>query len=154
MQIILMEKIANLGKLGDVVNVARGYARNYLIPQGKAKRVTEAALAEFELNRAELEKSQAVTLNSAQVIADKLDGLMVQITQKTGEEGRLFGSVGNTNIVEALEALGFSIEKSMVQMPEGHLKHVGDHPITIALHSSISAQITVSILGETDAKLT
>ena len=148
MQIILMEKVTNLGQLGDVVNVKRGYARNYLIPQGKATRVTEAAIAEFELKRAELEKNQAATLSAAQAIADKLDGLMIQITEKTGEEGRLFGSVGNTNIVEALETQGFSIEKSMIQMPQGHLKQVGDHPIMIVLHTDVSAQITVSILGE------
>ncbi len=148
MQIILMEKVSNLGKLGDVVNVKRGYARNYLIPQGKATRVTETALAEFESKRAELEKNQAATLSSAQAIADKLDGLMIQITQKTGEEGRLFGSVGSANIIEALETQGFSIAKSMIQMPQGQLKQVGDHPITIALHGDVSAQITVSILGE------
>jgi large subunit ribosomal protein L9 len=149
MQVILMEKIANLGKLGDVVNVKRGYARNYLIPQGKAKWATENAMAEFESKRAELEKNQAATVTEAQALAEKLDGLLIQITQKTGAEGKLFGSVTNANIVEAINAQGFSIDKSMVSMPEGPLKQVGDHPITIVLHSDVSAQITVSILGET-----
>lgn len=149
MQVILMEKIANLGKLGDVVNVKRGYARNYLIPQGKAKWATERAMAEFESKRAELEKNQAATVAEAQALAEKLDGLLIQITQKTGAEGKLFGSVTNTNIVEAINKQGFSIDKSMVSMPEGPLKQVGDHPVTIVLHSDVSAQITVSILGET-----
>lgn len=149
MQVILMEKIANLGKLGDVVNVKRGYARNYLIPQGKAKWATESAMAEFESKRAELEKNQAATVAEAQALAEKLDGLLIQITQKTGAEGKLFGSVTNANIVEAINAQGFSIDKSMVSMPEGPLKQVGDHPVTIVLHSDVSAQITVSILGET-----
>jgi len=149
MQVILMEKIANLGKLGDVVNVKRGYARNYLIPQGKAKWATESAMAEFESKRAELEKNQAATIAEAQALAEKLDGLLIQITQKTGAEGKLFGSVTNANIVEAINAQGFSIDKSMVSMPEGPLKQVGDHPVTIVLHSDVSAQITVSILGET-----
>lgn len=149
MQVILMEKIANLGKLGDVVNVKRGYARNYLIPQGKAKWATETAMTEFETKRAELEKNQAATVAEAQTLAEKLDGLLIQITQKTGGEGKLFGSVTNANIVEALNAQGFLVDKSMVSMPEGSLKQVGDHPITIVLHSDVSAQITVSILGET-----
>jgi large subunit ribosomal protein L9 len=148
MQVILMEKITSLGKLGDVVNVKRGYARNYLIPQGKARWATEAAMAEFELKRAELEKNQAATVAQAQALAEKLDGLLIQITQKTGGEGKLFGSVTNANIVEALNAQGFSVDKSMVSMPQGALKQVGDHPITIVLHSDVSAQITVSILGE------
>ena len=148
MQVILMEKIANLGKLGDVVNVKRGYARNYLIPQGKARWATETAMAEFESKRAELEKNQAATVTQAEALAEKIDGLLIQITQKTGGEGKLFGSVTNANIVEALKAQGFSVDKSMVSMPQGPLKQVGDHPITIELHSDVSAHITVSILGE------
>ncbi len=148
MQIILMEKIANLGKLGEIVNVKRGYARNYLIPQGKAARATETSIAEFESKRAELEKNQATTLAAAEALAEKIDGLLIQITQKTGGEGKLFGSVTAANISDALEEQGFSIEKSMIRMPQGQLKQVGDHPIIIVLHSDVSAHITVSILGE------
>ncbi|PXW81583.1 LSU ribosomal protein L9P [Nitrosomonas sp. Nm84] len=148
MQIILMEKVVNLGQLGDIVNVKSGFARNYLIPQGKAKRATEQAIAEFQSKRAELEKIQAASLAAAQAIADKLDGLLVQITQKTGNDGKLFGSVTNANIGEALAAQGFAIERSMIRMPNGPLKQVGDYPLTIALYSDVSANITVSVLGE------
>lgn len=148
MQIILMEKVTNLGQLGDIVNVKSGFARNYLIPQGKAKRATEQAIAEFQSKRAELEKIQAASLAAAQAIADKLDGLLVQITQKTGNDGKLFGSVTNANIGEALAAQGFSIERSMIRMPNGPLKQVGDYPLTIALYTDVSANITVSVLGE------
>ncbi|MCX7185163.1 MAG: 50S ribosomal protein L9 [Nitrosospira sp.] len=149
MQIILMEKVVNLGQMGDVVKVKNGYARNFLIPQGKAKRVTEAAVAEFEAKRAELEKAQAEILAAAQARATKLEGLMVQISQKAGMDGKLFGSVTNVDIVDALKAQGFEVEKAMIRMPEGPLKQVGDHPLTVALHSDVLAQITVSVLGET-----
>ncbi len=148
MQIILMEKIANLGQLGDIVNVKSGFARNYLIPKGKAKRATEQAIAEFQSKRAELEKIQAASLTAAQAVADKLDGLLVQITQKTGNDGKLFGSVNNANIAEALAAQGFAIERAMIRMPHGQLKQVGDYPLTVSLHSDITATITVSVLGE------
>lgn len=148
MQIILMEKITNLGQLGDVVNVKSGFARNYLIPQGKAKRATEQAIAEFQSKRAELEKKQADALAAAQAVAAKLDGLLVQISQKTGSDGKLFGSVSNANIAEALAALGFTVERSMIRMPNGQLKQVGDYPLTISLHSDVTANITVSVLGE------
>lgn len=149
MQIILMETISKLGRLGDIVNVKRGYARNYLIPQGKAQRATEQAIAKFELKRAELERNQADSQAAAQAIADKLEGLLVQITQKTSSDGKLFGSVTSANIAEALKAQGFAIEKSMIRMPQGQLKQVGDYPVKVTLHSDISAQITVSVLGET-----
>ena len=148
MQVILLEKIANLGQLGDIVNVKRGYARNYLIPQGKAKWATENAIADFNARRAELEKKQAESMASAQALAAKLDGLMLQITQKSGVDGKLFGSVTNANIAEALKEQGYDIDKSMVRMPDGQLKQVGDYTLTIALHSDISAHITVSVLGE------
>jgi large subunit ribosomal protein L9 len=148
MQIILMEKITNLGQLGDVVNVKSGFARNFLIPQGKAKRATEQAIAEFQSKRAELEKKQAAALVAAQAVAAKLDGLLVQITQKTGSDGKLFGSVSNANIAEALAGLGFTIERSMIRMPNGQLKQVGDYPLTVSLHSDVTANITVSVLGE------
>lgn len=148
MQIILMEKVPNLGQLGDVVNVKNGYARNFLIPQGKAKRATQAAISDFEARRAELEKTQADLLASAQARAEKLDGLMVQITQKAGVDGKLFGSVTNADIESALKSQGFEIERAMIRMPEGPLKQVGDHPVTIALHSDVAAHIVVSVLGE------
>ena len=149
MQIILMEKVINLGQMGDVVKVKNGYARNFLIPQGKAKRVTEAAVAEFEAKRAELEKAQAEILATAQARAAKLEGLMVQITQKAGMDGKLFGSVTNVDIVDALKAQGFEVEKAMIRMPQGPLKQVGDHSLIIALHSDVLTHITVSVLGET-----
>lgn len=148
MQIILMEKITNLGQLGDVVNVKSGFARNYLIPQGKARRATEQSIAEFQSKRAELEKKQAAILAAAQAVAAKLEGLLVQITQKAGSDGKLFGSVTNANIAEALAALGFTVERAMIRMPNGQLKQVGDYPLTIALNSDVTANITVSVLGE------
>jgi large subunit ribosomal protein L9 len=148
MQIILMEKVVNLGQLGDVVKVRNGYARNFLIPKGKAKRATPSAIAEFEAKRAELEKTQAEILAAAQASAAKLDGLMVQITQKSGVDGKLFGSVTNADIEEALKTQGYEIERSMIRMPQGSLKQVGDHPIAIALHSDVVANIVVSVLGD------
>ena len=149
MQIILMEKVANLGSLGDVVKVKDGYARNFLIPNGKAKRATESNLKVFETKRAELEKAQAEQLAQAQERGAKLDGLMVQIAQKAGVDGRLFGSVTNYDIVEALHKQGFEVERAQVRMPAGPIKQVGDTPIVIALHSDVLATITVSVLGET-----
>ena len=148
MQIILLEKVVNLGNLGDVVKVKDGYARNYLIPQRKAKRATPAALAEFEVKRAELEKAQADKLAAAEAQAGQLNGLTVQISRKAGMDGRLFGSVSNFDIAEALEAQGQKVEKAAIRMPNGHLKAIGDYPIDIALHTDVIAQITVSVLGE------
>jgi len=148
MQIILLETISKLGRLGDVVNVKSGFARNYLIPQGKAQRATETAIAEFEKRRAELEQKQADTQAAAQAVAGRLEGLMLQIAQKTSSDGKLFGSVNNSSIAEALKEQGFDIEKSMVRMPDGQLKQIGDYPIKIVLYGDISAQITVSVLGE------
>ena len=148
MQIIMMEKVVNLGQLGDVVKVKDGYARNYLIPQGKAKRATTANLAEFEAKRAELEKAQAATLADSQARAAKMEGLVVQISQKAGVDGRLFGSVTNADISEALKAKGFDVPKSEIRLPEGPLKLIGDYAITIALHTDVVANITVSVLVE------
>jgi large subunit ribosomal protein L9 len=148
MQIILLEKVVNLGGLGDVVKVKDGFARNFLIPQGKAKRATAANLAEFEKSRATLEKAQADALSAAQEKGAKLDGLMVQVTQKAGVDGRLFGSVTSYDIVAALKAQGFEVERSMIRLPQGPLKQVGDHPLAIALHSDVVVHITVSVLGE------
>jgi large subunit ribosomal protein L9 len=148
MQIILMEKLVNLGQLGDVVNVKPGYARNFLIPQGKAKRANAANLAEFEVRRAELEKAHAEALAAAQQRAEKLEGLLLQITQKSGVDGRLFGSVTNGDIAEALKAQGFDVAKSEIRLPLGPLKQVGDYPVAVALHTDVTANITVSVLGE------
>ena len=148
MQIILMEKVVNLGNLGDVVKVKDGYARNFLIPQGKAKRATADNLKAFEARRAELEKAAAEAVAKAQDQAAKLEGLMVQIAQKAGVDGRLFGSVTNYDIVEALGKLGHTVERAQIRMPQGPLKQVGDYPIQVALHSDVLATITVSVLGE------
>ena len=148
MQVILMEKVANLGELGQVVKVKDGYARNYLIPQGKAKRATEANLKAFESKRFELEKAQAETLAKAQERGAKLDGLTLQITQKAGVDGRLFGSVTNYDIVEALKTQGHEVERAQIRMPQGPLKQVGDYPLQIVLHTDVTATITVSVLGE------
>lgn len=148
MQVILLEKVVNLGNLGDVVKVKDGYGRNFLIPQGKAKRATEANKAEFAARRAELEKQQAEQLAAAQARGEKLAGLTVQITQKAGVDGRLFGSVTNYDIAEAVNAQGFEVSKSEIRMPEGPLKTIGDFPVSIALHHDVVVDITVSVLGE------
>jgi len=148
MQVILMEKVAKLGGLGDVVKVKDGYARNFLLPQGMARRVTPENLAGFELKRAELEKLQADKLIAAQGKATKLEGLMLQITRKAGVDGRLFGSVNNADVAEALKAQGFEVERSAIRMPLGLLKQVGDTKLEIALHAEVVASITISVLGE------
>jgi large subunit ribosomal protein L9 len=148
MQIILLEKVANLGALGDIVKVRQGYARNYLIPNGKAKRATPENIAEFEQRRADLEKVQNEALASAQERAAKLEGLMVQVTQKAGVDGRLFGSVTNYDIAEALKAQGFDVAKGMVRLPEGPLKQVGDYDIVLDLHADAKAHIKVAVLAE------
>jgi large subunit ribosomal protein L9 len=148
MQVILMEKVANLGNLGDVVKVKDGYARNFLIPHGKAKRATPDNLKAFESRRAELEKAQAETLSKAQERGAKLDGLTLQITQKAGPDGRLFGSVTNYDIVEALQKQGHEVERANVRMPQGPLKQVGEYPIGIALHTDVAVTIKVAVLGE------
>ena len=148
MQVILLEKVANLGQLGDVVKVKDGFARNFLIPHGKAKRATAANLAEFEQRRAELEKAQSDALASAQGKAAGLDGMMVQITQKAGVDGKLFGSVTNVDVSEALKKQGFDVPRAAVRMPQGPLKVIGDHPLKVALHTDVVVTITVSVLGE------
>lgn len=148
MQIILLEKVANLGVLGDIVKVKDGYARNYLIPQRKAKRATEANLAEFEARRAEFERMQADKLSAAQEIAQRLDGLMLQITRNAGMDGRLFGSVTSADVAEALVAQGFDIQRVAIRMPDGAIKQIGDTALTVSLHPEIVANITVSVLGE------
>jgi large subunit ribosomal protein L9 len=149
MQIILLEKISNVGNLGDVVKVKAGFARNYLIPQGKAKRATPDNLKVIEAQRAELEAAAAAKLTAAQELATRLEGLQVQVTQKSGVDGRLFGSVTNIDIVEALKGHGIEIEKSSIRLPTGPLKTVGDHPISIALHTDVVSHINVTVIGET-----
>ena len=148
MQIILLEKVLNLGNLGEVVKVKDGYARNFLIPQKKAKRATPAALAEFEARRAELEKLAAEKLAAAQAVADKLNGAAVSVARKSAMDGRLFGSVGNADIAEALKAAGFDVGKSAVRLPEGPLKMIGEFPVEVALHTDVLATVTVNVVAE------
>jgi len=148
MQIILLEKVTNLGALGDIVKVRDGFARNYLIPQGKAKRATRENLAEFEQRRAELEKAQNEQLTTAQEKAEKLEGLAVQIAQKAGVDGKLFGSVTNADIAETLKEQGFDIQKSAIRMPQGPLKNVGEHSLKVALHTDVVVTINVSVIAE------
>ena len=148
MQIILLEKVVNLGNLGDIVKVKDGYGRNFLIPQGKAKRATEANKAEFAERRAILEKQQADLLDAAAKRGEKLAGYLLRVTQKAGVDGRLFGSVTNHDIADALKAKGFTIEKSSVRMPTGPLKMVGDHPVAVAVHTDVVADITIRVVGE------
>jgi large subunit ribosomal protein L9 len=148
MQVILLEKLTNLGNLGDVVRVKDGFARNFLIPQRKARRATEAAIADFAARRAELEKLAAEKLAAAQAVGDKLKGLVLEITQKAGVDGRLFGSVTNHDIAESLAAKGFQIEKASVRMPTGPLKLVGDHPVAIAVHTDVVVDINIRVIGD------
>ena len=148
MQIILLEKIVNVGNLGDVVKVKDGYARNFLIPQGKAKRATDANITMLEGKRAELEAAANAKLEASQALGAKLEGLAVRITQKAGVDGRLFGSVTNSDIVEALQAQGIAIEKAMIRMPAGPLKQVGDYPLVVAPHHDVVATINVSVIGD------
>jgi len=148
MEVILLEKIAKLGELGQVVKVKDGYARNYLIPHGKAKRATEENRKAFEARRSDLEKAQAEALAKAQERGAKLEALKLQITQKAGPDGRLFGSVTNYDIVEALNKQGHEVERAQIRMPQGPLKQVGDYPIQIALHTDVAVTINVAVLGE------
>jgi large subunit ribosomal protein L9 len=148
MQIILLEKVVNLGNLGDIVKVKDGYARNFLIPNKQARRATKEALAEFEVRRAELEKIAAEKLAAATAQGEKLAGSTVQINQKAGVDGRLFGSVTNADIAEALVKQGFAVEKAQVRLPEGPLKLVGEHPVQISLHTDVLVDVTVAVIGE------
>ncbi|MBZ0105855.1 MAG: 50S ribosomal protein L9 [Sulfuricella denitrificans] len=147
MQVILLEKLAKLGQLGDVVKVKDGYGRNFLIPQKKAKRATPANLAEFEAKRAELEKVQAEIHAQAEARGEKINGITVQIAQKAGVDGRLFGSVTTGDISDALKAQGLEVAKSEVRLPDGPLKHVGDFPVDLSLHTDVTASITVSVVA-------
>jgi large subunit ribosomal protein L9 len=148
MQIILLEKVVNLGNLGDIVKVKDGYARNFLIPNKKARRATKDALAEFEVRRAELEKIAAEKLAAAQAQGEKLAGQTVQIGQKAGVDGRLFGSVTNADIADALGKQGFAVEKAQVRLPEGPLKTVGEHAVQVSLHTDVLVDVTVAVIGE------
>jgi large subunit ribosomal protein L9 len=148
MQVILLEKVVNLGNLGEVVRVKDGFARNFLIPQRKARRATTTAIAEFETKRADLEKAAAEKQAAAQAQGEKLNGLTIQISQKAGVDGRLFGSVTNFDISEALTKQGFPVEKAQIRMPQGPLKIVGDHAVSVALHTDVVVEVMVAVLGE------
>jgi large subunit ribosomal protein L9 len=147
MEIILMDKVANLGNLGDVVDVKAGYARNYLIPQGMAKRANKANIAAFEERKVELEKVAGEKLAAAQVRAETLAGYTVQISQKAGVDGRLFGSVTNSDIAEALTAQGFPVARGEIRLPDGPFKAIGDYPVSLSLHTDVIVEITVAVLG-------
>jgi len=147
MQIILLEKIGGLGNLGDIVTVKNGYARNFLIPQGKAKRATEANKAEFEARRAELEARQAEILADALARKEKLDGQVITVAQKAGVDGRLFGSVTNADIASAIVATGIKAEKANVRLPEGPFKAIGEYEVEIALHSDAVAKVTIAVVA-------
>ncbi len=148
MEVILLEKIANLGSLGDKVKIKAGFGRNYLIPQGKAVPATAAKIAEFEARRAELEKAAADKLGAAQAVAEKLSKLQIVITHKAGDEGRLFGSVGAPNIVEAINQAGGSVEKHQIRLPNGAIRHVGDYDIDISLHSDVTVTLPIKVAPE------
>jgi len=149
MQIILLEKVVNLGNLGDVVKVKDGYARNFLIPSRQAKRATANAIKEFEARRADLEKAAADKLAASQAVGEKLAGSVAKLTQKAGVDGRLFGSVTNHDIADELVKMGFAVTKSQVRMPTGPIKTVGETTVSVALHTDVVVEITVSVLGET-----
>ena len=149
MQVILLEKVVNLGNLGEIVKVRDGYARNFLIPQGRARRATEANKAEFEAKRVELEKQAAAKLAEAQATGEKLSGQTVKLTQKAGVDGRLFGSVTNHDIAEELGKMGFPVAKSQVRMPTGPIKTVGESSVSVALHTDVVVDVNVTVLGET-----
>jgi large subunit ribosomal protein L9 len=148
MQIILLDKVVNLGNLGEIVKVKDGYARNFLIPSGRARRATEAAKAEFEARRVELEKAAAVKLAASQKLGEKLGGTSIKLTQKAGVDGRLFGSVTNADIAEELVKGGYEVVKSNVRMPNGPIKVVGDTQVSVSLHTDVVVDITVSVYGE------
>lgn len=148
MQVILLEKVANLGNLGDIVKVKDGFGRNFLIPQGKAKRATDTNKAEFEARRVELEKQQAALLDAAKDRAKALAGFNLAVTQKAGVDGKLFGSVTNTDIAEGLMAKNIKVVKAEIRMPNGPLKTVGQHQVTIALHHDVTVDITIDVIGE------
>ena len=150
MQVILLDKVANLGNLGDVVKVKDCYARNFLIPTRAARRATPVAIQEFEAKRADLEKVAAERFSTAQALGEKMSGRTVHITQKAGVDGRLFGSVTNNDIAEALTRIDFKVVKAQVRMPNGPLKTIGEHAVTVALHTDVVVDVSVTVVGETD----
>jgi large subunit ribosomal protein L9 len=149
MQIILLEKVVNLGNLGDIVKVKDGYARNFLIPSGQARRATEANKAQFEARRVELEKAAAIKLAEAQAQGEKMTGMVVKLTQKAGVDGRLFGSVTNHDIADELNKQGYALSKAQIRMPHGPIKTVSESSVSVSLHTDVSVEITVSVYGET-----
>jgi large subunit ribosomal protein L9 len=150
MQVILLEKVGKLGNLGDIVKVKEGYARNYLIPTKLARRATEAAIQEFEARRAELEKAAAAKLSAAQALGEQLTGKTVRIVQKAGVDGRLFGSVTNHDVAEALTKMGLAVAKAQVRMPNGPLKAVGEHTVSVAPHGDVVVEVTVQVVAQAD----
>ena len=150
MQVILLEKVGKLGNLGDVVKVKEGYARNYLIPTKQARRATEAAIKEFEGRRADLEKAAAAKLATAQALGEQLAGKTVRVAQKAGVDGRLFGSVTNADIADALTKLGMVVLKSQVRMPTGPIKTVGDHAVSVAPHGDVVVEVTVQVVAQAE----
>ena len=149
MQVILLDKVVNLGNLGEIVKVKDGYARNFLIPQGRARRATQANKAEFEAKRVELEKAASARLAEMQAQGEKLAGTTVKLTQKAGVDGRLFGSVTNSDVAEELNKLGYKVAKAQVRMPSGPIKTVGESSVSVALHTDVVVDINVTVLGET-----
>lgn len=149
MQIILLDKVVNLGNLGEIVKVKDGYARNFLIPSGRARRATEAAKKDFEIRRAELEKAAAAKLAESQALGEKLAGTTLKLTQKAGVDGRLFGSVTNFDIAEELVKTGYQVSKAQVRMPNGPIKMVGDSTVQVSLHTDVAVEINVTVYGET-----
>jgi large subunit ribosomal protein L9 len=149
MQIILLDKVVNLGSLGDVVKVKDGYARNFLIPSGRARRATQTAVAEFEARRAELEKAAAAKLAEAQALGEKVAAVTLKLSQKAGVDGRLFGSVTNHDVADELNKQGFTVAKAQVRMPNGPLKNVGDYTVSVNLHTDVTVDVAVTVLGET-----
>ena len=148
MQVILLEKVVNLGNLGDVVKVKDGYARNFLIPTKQARRATESAIKEFEVKRADLEKAAAEKHAAAEALGEKMNGRTVHITQKAGVDGRLFGSVTSNDIAEALKRIGFDVEKSQVRLATGPLKTIGEYTVEVALHTDVKTEVKVVVLAE------
>ncbi len=149
MQVILLDKVINLGALGEIVKVKDGYARNFLIPTGRARRATASAKAEFEAKRAELEKAAAAKLAEAQAQGDKLAGKVFKLTQKAGVDGRLFGSVTNADIAEEINKSGLKVSKSQIRMPSGIIKTIGDYTVGVHLHTDVTVEVTATVLGET-----